>query len=257
MLAVVLLLADRMPAQGGLDVKLRMIHDSLLRFEPAMAVVSIYNDSDNHIVFEDGKDLPENSLRFVIMTRSGRRIEKNAGSSVIGGLVLYPGDKVERLIDIGNCYDIFTAGNYSARLEVFAGDDVYRSNVVLFDIVTGIELVSEKRGFSGYDQDPKVISLRYWTRGGGEQIFLSVDNPDGSVNYGVFALGRLLRLNKPVLQTERNGTVRVLHQTGYDLYTRTVFRISGDSVELLDQSYFKADGTPLDNSPGAVSGTGE
>jgi hypothetical protein len=122
--------------------------------------------------------------------------------------------------------------------------EAWESGAAMIDIVPGLPITSTERLVSGYRERLRRFSLRYWTRAGHEYLFLSVDEAKGGYNYGVFELGKLLRVRKPALRVDRKGDVKVWHQTGSDRYLLSILQSRPDSVTLVRQSDHQEDGSP-------------
>jgi len=241
---VFILLVARVMAAGELQVKLNMEQPSVLQFESVIAFVSIYNDSDApFIIDQDDKD-NNSQIRFIIEKRRDKLVGRINDGPLVGKLEILPGEKRDIMLDISLWYDLGSMGRYIACVAIDEGDRTFESNGVVIEVVRGVEIVSTSRSVSEDLNLVRTYSLRYWRRNEREYLFLSVDEEVSGLNYGVFPLGRLVRVFKPVINVDRSGNVKVLHQSGNDCYTCSLFKSTRDEVRFIDQRYYTADGAP-------------
>lgn len=227
-----------------LRVSLRLEHDSFLQFEPLLAFVSIYNDSDTPFVLdEDAKDNNAH-VRFGIEKKRDEPVLRINKQPMVRKLQVMTDEEQEIFADLSLWYDVGSVGRYVVRAEVDWNGKTFRSNEIMIDIVRGIEIRSVSRNVPGHPELMCKYSLRYWARGNSEYLFLRVDEEDSGTNYGVFQLGRVIRVFKPVIEVDRSGNVKVIHQSGRDCYTRSMFKSSRTSVRFVDQTYHLPNGDP-------------
>ena len=71
------------------------------------------------------------------------------------------------------------------------------------------------------------------------------------LNYGVFQLGPIVRIFKPVVEADRFGNIHIIQQSGDDCYLHSFFRSTRDGVRFLDHNYRRRNGEPYRSSPPA------
>jgi hypothetical protein len=240
------MLAFGSTAGAQIALELRFEHASVLVGEPVHAFLAVGNRSGAPLVINQagGSNL---DIRFRIVrdTRREEPIPRSSERFLIPNLMLRDGEDGEYMVDLARSYDIGAEGRYLVQAEARWKGAALRSDLVVVDQVTGIELASTEATVRDYEQMVRRYSLRYWNRGAKEHLFLRVDEPDASALLGVFDLGFLVRMFKPVIQTDSSGRVVVLHQSGPNRYTRTEFAAGPSEVRFVDQRYVRADGSPI------------
>lgn len=225
--------------RAELELKLKLLHTSLIEYEPAMAIVTVVNDSDYPVITDP--DDPNFDTRLDIeITRQGRykstRLRKDPA---ISDLRLPADEKRNMMIDISRWYDIAGMGRYVARIRAVRNGETILSNSVLFDVVHGLEIKKIRRALPGYPDRIRTYSLRYWHRDDDEFLFLTVSEENTGYNYGTFKLGRLLRINPPEMEVDRTGKVRIVHQSGNERFLESTFMSHPDEMRFIDQRTIK------------------
>jgi hypothetical protein len=231
-------------ASGELAVKLRLEHTSLLQFEAVNAFVTINNDS-NYTLSMGKNDKDGNSrIEFVIEKQKDERAQRINQRPLISNFKIKPGETWEAVRDLSAWYDLRTMGRYTVRAIVYLNGQGWESNTEIIDVVGGLEIASVSKSLPGYDDLVRTYSLRYWSREGGEFLFLHIGEEKTGINYGVVQLGPLIRVYTPVIKVDKDGNVTVFHQSGADCYIRSVFKSTKKGVEFVDQTYHLANGDP-------------
>ncbi len=229
---------------AGLRLSLRVDPSSAVEFEAVTAYVSIANEGDQIFTLDEADEILPSRLFFIIEMKRDERVNRTDSKSHVKKTRLMPGEKREVTANISASYDITTRGRYVVKAVVEAGKYRYESNAVVLDVVRGIELSSAIKTVPGYSEREREYSLRYHWRDKKEILFLCVYENNGRVNFGVFPLGPLLRVNKPVMNIDRLGVVTVVHQTNRDCFIRSKFESNQDGVFFVEQKYLDAEGKP-------------
>jgi len=231
-------------AFADLRVSLRLDPVSAMASESVTAYVSVLNDGENDFVLDSSDKNNKARALFVIERKSDETVDRISGHPPVSKMRLAPGEKQEFLADISLLYDIATKGRYVVRAAIEVGDVRYESNPVILDVVRGIEIASISRYVPGYPERVRKYSLRYHGRDKRELLFLCVDEDNGNINCGTFSLGPVVRVVKPTLDLDRNGNIKVTHQTNRDCFICSKFESNRDGVFFIDQSYFDYEGKP-------------
>jgi len=241
--ALALVLASSAGAQVAMQ--LRFEHPSVLVGESVNAFLVIANRSGGTLVVNEigGSNL-EIGFRVVRDARRDETIPRSNERFLIPNLMLRDGEAGEYLVDLARTFDIGAEGSYLVQAEAQYRGVVLRSNLVSVDLVNGIEIASTDVVLRDYERMVRRCTLRYWKRGGKEHLFLRVDEPDTPALRGVFDLGFLVRVFRPVIRADSSGRIVVLHQSGPTRYTRTEFVSGPSDVRFVDQRYMRADGSP-------------
>jgi hypothetical protein len=159
-----------------------------------------------------------------------------------------PGARRSVMVDISRWFDLSEPGSYLVSALVTIAGQSFVSAPARCVVDNGLPLDRVTQGLAGSSAPPRTYSLRYLARAGSERLFLRVDEEDQSVNYGTFELGPLIRSVSPRLTVTLDGTVTVVHESGFNTFTRSTLRSELDGVRFLDQRYERADGAPLPRS---------
>lgn len=242
-------------AGAGLQIDCRLAQSTVIQFEPVEAFVTIINATDVELRSDSDAKTGRVPLRLEVERHPDGAAGLLDQTPIVAALTLRPGERREFMVDVAQRHDIRAVGRYLVRAVVLWNGREYRTEATALEVVNGIELAQFSHTVPGYEDRTRLFSLRYWAREQGEHLFLRVDEPETGINYGVFYLGRLVRVFKPVIRPERDGRIVVLHQAGRDLFTRTTFRTTNENVIMTHQDYFDNNGEPY-NSAGAGGGAG-
>jgi len=228
--------------KAQVQMKVQPEHTQLVRYEAVNLFVSILNESPYPLTFggENGA-----RLSFFIERGLDTPADRINASPLIESVTIDAGRSRDILCDVSRWYDLGPVGNYGARAIVEWRGETYQSAQVRFDVVNGLPISNETRTMWSDTEFTREFNLCYLARGGSEHLFLSVDDRRAGINYGVFDLGRIVRLYPPVLRVGRDGSLSVLHQSGFGRYTLNTLRVSAEQVRFLDQNYIGEDGQPL------------
>jgi hypothetical protein len=231
-------------AVADVHVTLKLEHVEYLQYEKVNAFVTVYNDEDYRVVIDSKKTNRSDEVRFTIrygMKDPAVRINR---LPVVDYLELKPGEKKTLLIDLTRWYSFSKVGSYDVSVELEHGGRLWKSKRTLVDVVDGIQTASVKRSIPGDPNRIRKYSLRYWSRNRKEYLFMRAEEEESEIVYGVFLLGGLIRIFKPVIDVDRKGNITVLHQSGPNVFTRTTFKSEPYKVKFIDQVYVNEEGVP-------------
>jgi hypothetical protein len=231
-------------ARGDIGVTLTMEHTDYIQFEPIIGYLTIVNDTTEPIVIGDTGEGESNTVVQVVVTRGGDTLDPVNDKPFVRRAVIMPSDSHVAMLDVSLWFDMAATDRFFVEAVVTRGDEEGRSKTWMVNVVRGLEVVKVVRGLPGYPGRERTYSLRYWTRERTEILFLSVDEERTGVNYGVFVLGAIVRVQNPRLEVDRNGFVSVTHRTAFNRYARTVFESTPDGVRFIDQSYAQGPSGP-------------
>jgi hypothetical protein len=240
--------APKAQDSGAAQVTCTLEHPSLLKFEPVRLFVTLRNNSSSPIVLDDDSPGANATLRFTVDRGGDQRCSRFNRAPMVRRVEIAPGQSHRLMLDLSRWYDVAAVGHYGVTAELEWLDRLQAAPRVLFDVVPGIELQRISRPLPGYTDIDWTYSLRYWSRPHkglrSESLFLTVDDEKEELNYGVFELGRLVRVNPPALVVDPHGLITVVHQTSQDCFVRTFLTASLNGISLVDQSYHLPNGDP-------------
>ena len=229
---------------ADLKISLRLDPVSAIEFETVTAYVSVLNDGEQTFVLDEDDKNNKARAMFVIERKRDVQVARLDDRPPIRIMRLKSGERQEFITAVSLLYDIGAQGRYIIRAAIEVGKVRYESNPVILDVVRGIEINSVSKAVPGYPENFRNYSLRYHCRDKKEILFLCADENEGKTSYGVFPLGTLIRVAKPILSVDRSGNVTVVHQTNRDCFIRSKFESNQDGVFFIDQSYLGVDGKP-------------
>ncbi len=246
--SVLTVLALLPTARAAVHASMELQHRSYLRFEDIRALITIRNDTDEPFIIDGVGTSGESQLFFEV--RYGDQIVRpRDGEPYLGRLLVLPDEKQEIVVDLCDAYPMSREGRYFVKVIASQSGEAWESRAAMIDIVPGLPLASTERVVPGYRERLRRFSLRYWTREGHEYLFLTVDETKQGYNYGVFELGKLIRVRKPAIRVDRKGRINVWHQTGSDRFLLTVLQSRPDGVTLVKQTDHQEDGSPYSSGP--------
>ncbi len=248
---LVLLLGILMSAASSacaqLELELTMEHRSYLLGEAFTARVRVRNELDVPLVLGDDYSNAELFIELIRDKSSGE--SESDRQPVSRQTVIMPGtDKLE-LVEITSLFSLTRPGGYRLRVGIRHEGYLYLSASTGFDLVQGIEMLTVRRGLSGYSEIDLEYSLRYWRRSGGEHAFLVISDKTNSTIYGTFRLGPVVRVNPPAIRFDKQGRAIVVHQSGRNRFTRSLFEADPGGAFLLGQTHHLEDGSPYPVRP--------
>lgn len=238
--ALAILLLGTGPLHAQIQVGVELEHQAYLTGEPFTVRVRIENQLTVPMVFDSEYHNAE-LLTELIRSKSGS-VPEGERKPVSRDLVIMPGQRAQELVEITSLFPLRDPGGYKVRAAVRYDGRLYLSRQVEFDLVRGVELLDVRRGMPGYHETELVYSLRYWKRGGGEHAFFVIADADTGVIYGTFLLGPVVRVNPPAIRFDEQGRAVVVHQSGRDRFTRSVFEVNRNGATMTGQTHHLADG---------------
>jgi hypothetical protein len=235
---------QRRCAAQELALKLDLEYPSVLQYEAVNVFLHVRNESDTALIIEEGAEWNSSHLTFSVMRDRRTPVAVTGTRPLVTRLRVEPDQGKQVFADISESFDMVTPGKYSVAARVDWNGQTIESESRVVEVVRGIELTNVRRAVPGYPDLTRKYSLRYWPRAGTEWLFLTVDEEPTGMNYGVFALGKLVRVVAPVVKVDRMGKVVVVHQSGAQCMTRSVFVSTRQGVQGVDQTYHLPSGEP-------------
>jgi len=230
---------------GAVQLGLRLGHHSYLRFERMPAFITIRNDTESPLVLGAGDGMSDPKLEMTVARKGGGDVVRINAKPLVSDFRVLPEETRDIMLDVSVWYDVRKMGSYVISAVVRHGGLQYESNSLMIDVVSGIEIGGISRAVPGLPKVLRRYSLRYWSRDRREYLFLSVEQAGDGYNYGVFQLGPIIRVFKPVIEVDRSGNVEVVHQSGRHRFIRSVFRSTMEEVRFIDQTYHLSHDQPL------------
>ncbi len=219
---------------GQAEVSLELEDADVLQFERVTLHVWVRNVSFSKVTISSKG---EKEPRLMLMVeKDGHYVALTTDEIIKRDYIIPPNETREIPIEFSSVCDITEMGRYLIYAAVQIGDKMFMSKKKMLDVVNGIRLCSKTTPVPGVPDSMREYTLRYWPRKKETYLFLSVQEANRGLNYGVFPLGPLLRVHEPVIEIDNQGIVTIVHQSAGNRYTRTVFRSERNKVQFIDQS---------------------
>ncbi len=244
-LYIAVLVVVTSPVEAQIRIGLKVENKTVLQYEEIRAFITIYNDSQQTIfINEEYGDFTVTASLLDSRDEPKAVIRK---SPLCKNLRIKPGEREVVMVNINRWFDFSKLQRYKLSIDGGWRGVVFTSNAVDIDVVGGFEIKSLDKNIAGYVDKVRTYSLRYWKRGESEHLFLRIDENASHVNYGVYDLGKIIRVFDPILQVDAMDTVKVIQQIGRDCYKKTLFVSTPSIVSFVDQSYHLRSGAPYPN----------
>ena len=224
-------------AHADLGILLEVEHTTFLRLETVLVFVTVTNRSPDVLVLDQKESPGRARLDFDVRRIGQGAVKRIRRSPLERPLELQPGEGRRLLVELDHAFDMSATGDYIIEAYVIREDLRYGTKPRSISVVRGIPLDSVSQSVPGQPGLVRNMSLSYLAREQHETLFLSVDEPRSGLNYGVFALGPLVRIFRPVLESPGDGRIVVVHQSGPRQYMRSILQSTPGSVRMVDQSY--------------------
>ncbi len=230
-------------AMGQVRLGVTVPRRSFVLGEPIMATLTLQNQSMRPLVV----DRDHYNAELFVEVSGGSLGRRNAPvrRRVYRDFVIMPNASIRDVVEITSLYEYLGPGNYQLNVVMHYEDRSFYSEPFAFDIVSGLEMRSFRQMLPDYSDIELIYSFRYATREGREEAFMVIQSADGRSLYGTFSLGPLLRLYRPVIRARDDGSVVVVHQSGHNRFSRSIFMVERTGAMLIEQRHFRPDGTPI------------
>jgi len=209
----VLLVMAGIPAlcTGQIGVELKPLSSKFLLYEPVKVTMVIRNSTGRMLSFDSGQAPAQ--LRFDIEMAEGTKIYRINTKPLLSGDQVMTGKSESYDLAVSEFYKIQDIGLYTIQAVVIWNSNDYVSRRVYFEVVKGVELLRARAGIPGDEGAVRTYTVEYLQRDRGEYLYLCIKDDIANRLYGVFNLGRIVRVRVPVLRVDEAGNVHVLFQT--------------------------------------------
>ncbi len=246
---LVLLLVFPFAAGAQVDIRCRLAHTTVILYESIPMDVTIVNNTGQPLTF--GVPEANAALMFDIERSPGALMMPTGASVWTGAVTVAPMGTLKQTVDLLPAYPILNTGPYSITARLEWSDRAFISSRMFLDVVPGFEVARETASVPGMGRAIRTYTLRTLNRDKTERLFLRIDDDDEGRCYGVFDLGRVVRMYKPNMEVDEEGDVHALHQAGPSFFVRHVFTPYG---LLVSREQYSGDATQMRMSRQAGSG---
>ena len=204
----------------SLRVHVTSAHEQFVRNENLIITLSIENLGESAFIIDDYGDYQKNKIEVFLKHPKNGYLPIKEGEPFENVMVMPKSEQTFK-IDLQRWFSNMKEGSYFLQILVHKDKEVTLSNIIKFEIVSGIIIGSTTRPVSGKDTIARTYTFLYWPREQVEVLFLRVtETPDNKV-IGMVQLGNVLRYEPPKIEFANNGILIVTHQMTRDILIRT------------------------------------
>ena len=208
-----------------------------LLYEDVVATVAIQNNSGRMLTIGAG----QGPARFWLDVErdGGRIVSRRDAAPLVSDMRVMPGEVLKFELNVPRLYAMRNKGLYKMRAGVEMNGAHYVSPEMALEVVGGFEFQRMTAGIPGDLQAVRTYILYYLPKDGVEYIYLRIEDADKTL-YGLFNLGRVIRVRPAEFKLDESGNVHVLFQTMGMGFVHTAFTPFG--VQLFARTYTGARG---------------
>lgn len=208
------------------EVTCRIDNTPAMLHEAVNAEVKITNRSGRTLTVDPAGP---SRLRFIVERKPGYALDAKKNARVYEPFEVAPGETKAVNVNLKRYCDLVETGPYTIRVLLRHDGRYYTSSRALLDVVPGFKVDSMTAAAPGGGVREYV--LKSLVRGRGQSLFIEIDDPNANLCYGVYDLGHTLATHSPQMETDRDGNVHILHQSGPTRYTHSAFSANGRPIE--------------------------
>jgi len=227
------------PALGQIEVVQQVVPKHAVLYEPIKARVVIRNNTGGVLNFDAGRE----PARFFFEVEFGKNeaVRQTDRSPLLFGVKIVPFETRTNEFNLTELYSMRALGVYKVSACLEWQDKLFVSAPIEIEIRRGFEMVRLVAGVPGESSVLRAYILEYLSKDDGENVYLRIEDEQARTIYGMFNLGRIVRVRKPELKVDESGNVHVLFQTMSMDFVHTAFTPYG--VQLFSRTYTDKSGS--------------
>ncbi len=213
-------------------ISLTLPSGKAILYEDVVAQVTIQNNSGQMLTM----DSRHGPVRFWLDVEhdGGRAVPRCDNAPLVSDVAIMPGEIRSFGFNVPRLYAVRKQGVYKIRADVEMNGMHYVSPEAILEISAGFEIQRLTSGVSGDTHAVRTYVLSYFQKDNGEFLYLRIEDSDQAI-YGLFNLGRIIRVRPLECKLDEAGNLHVLFQTAGMGYVHTAFTPFG--VQLFAKSY--------------------
>jgi len=237
LVAAIVLMAFPAWVVAQVAITLNLPSAKALLYEDVIATVVVRNNSGQMLAL----DSTQGTVRFWldVERNDGRIIRRRDDAPLVSAVKIMPGEARTFEFNVSRLYAIRNQGLYKIRAGVEMNGAHYVAPETTLEIANGFEIQRLTAGVPGDTPAIRTYILSYFQRDSVENIYLRIEDADKTV-YGLFNLGRVVRVRPPEIKVDEVGNVHVLFQNMSMAFVHTAFTPFG--VQLFAKTYTGARG---------------
>lgn len=226
-IAVLLLTGGALYSPGQVDIRMQTEPRRALLHESVFAELRIDNNTNHQLRL--GGEQANARLEFDISDMRGRSVRERAGRPALNrDVVLEPFTTKTIQVDLVDAYQIVESRPYKVRCIIQVNGTRFSSNQSYFDVNPGTRIASQTISRNG---TARVYQLIYLYRDNHAELFLRVEDEDGSICYGVYNFGNYIRIQDAQMRFDNQGRIHLLFQSGPRRFSHFVLTQAGQTEE--------------------------
>lgn len=212
-------------ARAQVQVSCSVPNTQVLLHEPIPVVVTLRNGSGEPMQASGDSAY---ALGFEVTDPDGIRIGMRRDAAPHVPSSIAPGAEVAFTNDLQALFRLDRPNPVAVSVRLESGGRTYATAKSFVDIQPGSEVASTRVPVDGGAL--RTVSLRVMNREQRDRLFLRLDDEAAGLCYGVIDLGRYIRVGAPVVEIDSQRRIHVLHLSGPNQFTHSVYALNGDRV---------------------------
>lgn len=220
-------------AGAQIELALQVEPARALLYETVQVSVVIRNNTGAMLTF----DASQGSSRFFFEIECGKDeiIKPASREPLLFEAKIVPFESKTNVFQISSLYKMHKRAVYKIRACLDWQGTLFVSSPAEAEILKGFELGRVIAGIPGAPSALRVYILEYLSRKNGEHVYLRIEDDSAKTVYGMFNLGRIVRVRKPEMKVDEAGNIHILFQSTSMTFIHTAFTPYG--VQLFTRSY--------------------
>ena len=157
-------------------------------------------------------------------------------TDIVGSLMLMTGEAFTETFDIAEWYPILSRGRYYVKAILFHDGRRYETDLRMIDVVPGLELASTSAPIPGRPGHQRDLRLVYLAREQREFVFLRSLDDGGPQTSPTLRLGTIVRVAKPTIAVNADGSITVRHQSTRNRFQETRILSESDGLRVASEN---------------------
>lgn len=230
--ALLLALASAVHAQIQVETTLK--RSLYLAYEPLIVNVSIENLSGNSLNLRDAEGIPW--FGFQIETLDGRPIPPHSSSHSNPPLLLQPGEKLTRSVNLTPLYPINEFGGYRIRAAIHSQSlgRTFSSQPMSIEITEGRSIFEKTVGVPANQPGGggiRKVNLLTHRLPNSTQLYLRITDPNAGVIKCTHRLGRIVSYGTPEILFDSANQIHILQNVAPKSYLHSHIGLNGEVLE--------------------------
>jgi hypothetical protein len=221
-------------ARAQIQVDLSLKRTLYLAYEPLIVNVSITNLTGNSLNLRDSENT--HWFGFQIETLEGRPVPPHESRHNNPPLLLQPGEKLTRTVNLTPLFPIAEFGGYRLRatIRVPSLNRTFSSPPLNFEITEGRKIFQKTVGVPANlpgGGGTREITLLTHRLPSSTQLYLRIVDPARHVVHCTHRLGRLVNYGTPEIVLDRENRIHILQNTAPKAYIYSHIGLNGEVLE--------------------------